>query len=84
MVLWRTRLQPRFSVTKNTRPCARGIPKSSTASSVSAGRKPAARKAAFRPTYPVSTLVEVSGLVFPDLLVEIDAFANLDLSLQQD
>ena len=44
----------------------------------------AARKAAFRPTYPVSTLVEVSGLVFPDLLVEIDAFANLDLSLQQD
>ena len=44
----------------------------------------AARKAAFRPTYPVSTLVEISGLVFPDLLVEIDAFANLDLSLQQD
>lgn len=44
----------------------------------------AARKAAFRPAYPVSTLVEVSGLVFPDLLVEVDAFANLDVSLQQD
>ena len=44
----------------------------------------AARKAAFRETYPVSTLVEVSGLAFPDLLVEVDAFANLDVSLQQD
>lgn len=44
----------------------------------------AARKAAFAATYPVSTLVEVSGLVFPDLLVEVDAFANLDVSLQQD
>jgi len=41
----------------------------------------AARKAAFTGTYPASTLLEVSGLVFPDLLVEIDAFANLDVTL---
>lgn len=41
----------------------------------------AARKAAFSGVYPASTLVEVKGLVFPDLLVEIDAFANLDISL---
>lgn len=44
----------------------------------------AARKALFRDTYPASTLVGVKDLVFPDLLVEIDAFANLDISLQQD
>jgi len=37
----------------------------------------AARAAFFRGIYPCSTLVEVKGLVFPDLLVEIDAFANL-------
>ena len=44
----------------------------------------AARKALFRDTYPASTLLGVKELVFPDLLVEIDAFANLDISLQQD
>jgi 2-iminobutanoate/2-iminopropanoate deaminase len=37
----------------------------------------AARAAFFRGAFPCSTLVEVKGLVFPDLLVEIDAFANL-------
>lgn len=36
----------------------------------------AARAAFFKGVYPCSTLVEVKGLVFPDLLVEIDAFAN--------
>jgi enamine deaminase RidA (YjgF/YER057c/UK114 family) len=36
-----------------------------------------ARAAFFRGVFPCSTLVEVKGLVFPDLLVEIDAFANL-------
>ena len=36
-----------------------------------------ARAAFFRGSYPCSTLLEVKGLVFPDLLVEIDAFANL-------
>lgn len=41
----------------------------------------AVRKAAFSGTYPASTLLEVKGFAFPDLLVEIDAFANLDLSL---
>jgi enamine deaminase RidA (YjgF/YER057c/UK114 family) len=35
-----------------------------------------ARAAFFRGIFPCSTLVEVKGLVFPDLLVEIDAFAN--------
>ncbi|SLN63595.1 RidA family protein [Oceanibacterium hippocampi] len=44
----------------------------------------AARKAAFRDVYPCSTLVEVSGFVFPDLLVEVDAFANLDVDLQAE
>ncbi|WP_300303312.1 RidA family protein [Ferrovibrio sp.] len=42
----------------------------------------AARAAFFRPHYPCSTLVEVSGLVFPDLLVEVDAFANLAADLR--
>ncbi|MBV8394302.1 MAG: RidA family protein [Alphaproteobacteria bacterium] len=37
----------------------------------------AARAAFFKGAFPCSTLVEVKGLVFPDLLVEIDAFANL-------
>lgn len=41
-----------------------------------------ARAAFFKPTYPCSTLVEVSGLVFPDLLVEVDAFANLNVDLR--
>jgi enamine deaminase RidA (YjgF/YER057c/UK114 family) len=38
----------------------------------------AARRAAFDGVFPASTLLEVSALAFPDLLVEIDAFANLD------
>lgn len=42
----------------------------------------AARAAFFQPTYPCSTLVEVSGLVFSDLLVEVDAFANLSVDLR--
>jgi 2-iminobutanoate/2-iminopropanoate deaminase len=36
-----------------------------------------ARAVFFSGRYPCSTLVEVRQLVFPDLLVEIDAFANL-------
>jgi enamine deaminase RidA (YjgF/YER057c/UK114 family) len=39
----------------------------------------AARAAFFEGIYPCSTLVEVKGLVFPDLLVEIDAFANFSV-----
>jgi 2-iminobutanoate/2-iminopropanoate deaminase len=35
-----------------------------------------ARATFFEGIYPCSTLVEVKGLGFPDLLVEIDAFAN--------
>lgn len=42
----------------------------------------AARAAFFRPHFPCSTLVEVSKLVFPDLLVEVDAFANLGADLR--
>jgi 2-iminobutanoate/2-iminopropanoate deaminase len=41
----------------------------------------AARAEALAPVYPCSTLVEVKGFAFPDLLVEIDAFANLDANL---
>lgn len=41
----------------------------------------AARAKAFKDVYPCSTLVEVSGFVFPGLLIEIDAFANLDIDL---
>ncbi len=41
-----------------------------------------ARAAAFRPYYPASTFVAVTGFTFPDLLIEIDAFANLDVDLQ--
>jgi 2-iminobutanoate/2-iminopropanoate deaminase len=41
----------------------------------------AARKAAFRDVYPCSTLVEVTGFAFPELLVEVDASANLDIDL---
>lgn len=33
-------------------------------------------------TYPTSTLVEVSGLVFPELVVEIEASARLDIDLR--
>ena len=36
-----------------------------------------ARAAFFKGAFPCSTLVEVKGLVFPDLKIEIDAFANL-------
>lgn len=32
--------------------------------------------------YPTSTLVEVSGLVFPELVVEIEASARLDVDLR--
>ncbi|WP_028628873.1 RidA family protein [Metapseudomonas resinovorans] len=31
--------------------------------------------------FPASTLVEVRGLVFPELVVEIDAWARLDIDL---
>ena len=31
--------------------------------------------------FPASTLVEVSGLVFPELRVEVDAWARLDIDL---
>lgn len=41
----------------------------------------AARAEAFRPLYPCSTLVEVKGFAFPGLIVEVDAFANLDADL---
>ncbi|MGA1599818.1 MAG: RidA family protein [bacterium] len=43
-----------------------------------------ARKQFFRETYPCSTLLGVSGFAFPDLLVEVDAFANLDANLHGD
>jgi len=33
--------------------------------------------------YPCSTLVEVSALVFPELTVEIDAYARLGVDLRQ-
>ncbi|VVD85069.1 translation initiation inhibitor [Pandoraea iniqua] len=33
--------------------------------------------------YPCSTLVAVSGLVFPELRVEIEAFARLDIDLSE-
>jgi len=33
-------------------------------------------------TYPASTLVAVSALVFPELCVEVDAFARLDADLR--
>lgn len=33
-------------------------------------------------TWPTSTLVEVSGLVFPELVVEIEASARLDIDLR--
>ncbi|MFJ9452458.1 RidA family protein [Herbaspirillum sp. NPDC101397] len=42
-----------------------------------------ARRDFFKAPYPCSTLVEVSGLVFPELTVEVDAFARLDIDLQQ-
>lgn len=42
-----------------------------------------ARKDFFRGHYPCSTLVAVSALVFPELRVEIDAWARLDVDLRQ-
>lgn len=42
-----------------------------------------ARKDFFEGHYPTSTLVGVSGLVFPELRVEIDAWARLDVDLRQ-
>ena len=42
-----------------------------------------ARRAFFQSPYPCSTLVQVSGLVFPELAVEIDAFARRDIDLQR-
>lgn len=41
-----------------------------------------ARRDFFKAPYPCSTLVGVSALVFPELLVEIDAFARLDIDLR--
>jgi enamine deaminase RidA (YjgF/YER057c/UK114 family) len=41
-----------------------------------------ARRDFFQSPYPCSTLVGVSGLVFPELKVEIDAFARLDIDLR--
>jgi enamine deaminase RidA (YjgF/YER057c/UK114 family) len=41
-----------------------------------------ARKEFFSAPYPCSTLVGISGLVFPSLTVEIDAFASLDYVLR--
>ena len=42
-----------------------------------------ARRDFFEGHYPTSTLVGVSGLVFPQLRVEIDAWARLDVDLRQ-
>lgn len=42
-----------------------------------------ARKDFFDGHYPCSTLVAVSGLVFPELKVEIDAWARLDVNLRE-
>lgn len=43
----------------------------------------AARALVFGPVYPCSTLVGTSALVFPDLLVEVDAFADLRVDLRR-
>lgn len=42
-----------------------------------------ARREFFGSAFPCSTLVAVSELVFPELLVEIDAWARLDIDLRQ-
>jgi enamine deaminase RidA (YjgF/YER057c/UK114 family) len=42
-----------------------------------------ARRDFFGEHYPLSTLVEVKGLVFPQLLVEIDAWARLDVDIRE-
>jgi len=41
-----------------------------------------ARRAFFGDVFPCSTLVAVSALVFPELTVEIDAWARLDVDLR--
>ncbi|SNS88799.1 Enamine deaminase RidA, house cleaning of reactive enamine intermediates, YjgF/YER057c/UK114 family [Noviherbaspirillum humi] len=41
-----------------------------------------ARREFFRTPYPCSTLVAVKDLVFPELTVEIDAFARLDIDMR--
>ncbi len=41
-----------------------------------------ARRDFFGSHFPCSTLVAVSGLVFPELVVEIDGWARLDAPLQ--
>lgn len=41
-----------------------------------------ARKAFFGTAFPCSTLVAVQALVFPELCVEIDAWARLDVDLR--
>jgi 2-iminobutanoate/2-iminopropanoate deaminase len=41
-----------------------------------------ARRDFFSAPFPCSTLVGVNALVFPELLVEIDAFARLDIDLR--
>jgi enamine deaminase RidA (YjgF/YER057c/UK114 family) len=41
-----------------------------------------ARRDFFGAPFPCSTLVGVNALVFPELLVEIDAFARLDIDLR--
>ncbi len=43
-----------------------------------------ARAAFFKGAFPCSTLVEVKGLVFPDLLVESDAVANLTVDRHEE
>jgi enamine deaminase RidA (YjgF/YER057c/UK114 family) len=42
-----------------------------------------ARRDFFEGTYPCSTLVAVQTLVFPELRVEVDAWARLDVDLRQ-
>ncbi len=42
-----------------------------------------ARRDFFGGVYPCATLVAVSALVFPELRVEIDAWARLDVDLRQ-
>lgn len=42
-----------------------------------------ARRDFFEGAYPCATLVAVSALVFPELRVEIDAWARLDVDLRQ-
>lgn len=42
-----------------------------------------ARRDFFQGHYPCATLVAVSALVFPELRVEVDAWARLDVDLRQ-